>query len=300
MDPRNPIGDAQATAHVDRVNPVSRLHSGLHADGLRIPPRIIQTARNRDLPLLAKAASANLRCLNAGFEYLFFDDREVAQFVAREFPQYGAVFESFPFPIQRYDFFRYLAVFRHGGFYFDLDVFLASDLDELLPLGCVFPFERLSLSRYLRSRYDFDWEIGNYAFGAAPRHPFLAAVIENCVRAQKDPSWVAPMMREVPSLFRRDFYVLNTTGPRLVTRTLAENPGLAGSVTVLSPGDVNDPHNWYHFGHFGVHLMDGSWRSRGSVVRRLERMWEAVALRRLTVARRNTRKGKPSWVADVT
>jgi hypothetical protein len=267
---------------------------------LRIPPRIIQTARNRELPLLAKAATANLRCLNPTFEYLLFDDREVEQFVSREFPRYAGVFDSFPFPIQRYDFFRYLAVFRYGGFYFDLDVFLGSDLDELLALSCVFPFERLSLSRYLRSKYDFDWEIGNYAFGAAPGHPFLEAVIENCVRAQKDPAWAAPMMREVPALFRRDFYVLNTTGPRLVTRTLAENPALAERVTVLSPGDVSDPRNWYHFGHFGVHLMDGSWRSRGGLVRRLERVWEAAALRRLTVESRIAGKRKPSWAANVT
>src|SRR5712672_941293 len=104
----------------------------------KIPRRIIQTDRSADLPLLAKAATLNLRLLNPDFEYLFFDDAQVEQFIDVEFPQYRRVFDSFPASIQRYDFFRYLAVYRFGGFYFDTDVLLASSLEDLLEFGCVF------------------------------------------------------------------------------------------------------------------------------------------------------------------
>src|SRR5882724_2287982 len=154
-----------------------------------IPARIIQTGRSRDLPLLAKAAAVNLKSLNPDFEYLFFDDAEVAAFVLREFPQY-------------------LAVFHLGGFYFDLDVFMAGGLGQFLPKRCVFAFEELTLNRFLRRKLGMDWEIANYAFGAASAHPFLGAVIENCVRAQRDPAWVKPMMQGIPRLFQREFYVL--------------------------------------------------------------------------------------------
>src|SRR6202021_4137943 len=123
-------------------------------------------------------------------------------------------------------------------------VMLASDLSSLLNSGCVFPFEGLTLSRYLRKHYKMDWEIGNYAFGAAAGHPFLEAVVENCVRAQKEPGWVKPMMRGLPFLFRDEFLVLNTTGPGLLSRTLAENKKLAKGVTVLFPDDVCDMTNW--------------------------------------------------------
>src|SRR6266446_1187968 len=75
-----------------------------------------------------------------------------------------------------------------------------------------FPFEGLTLSDFLRNQHKMDWEIGNYAFGAAAGHPFLEAVIENCVRAQKDPSWVKHMMRGLPYFLRAEYYVLNTTG----------------------------------------------------------------------------------------
>jgi inositol phosphorylceramide mannosyltransferase catalytic subunit len=146
----------------------------------------------------------------------------------------------------------------------------------------VFPFEGLTFSHLLRSKYKMDWEIGNYGFGAAPEHPFLEAIIENCVRAQKDPEWVKPMMRGLPPLSKLEFYVLYTTGPGLVSRTLAENPELARTVRVLFPDDVCDFNNWNRFGDLGVHLMDASWRfNRGRVRRRLALEWEGWKIRRL-------------------
>ena len=205
---------------------------------LQIPALIIQTAKTRDLPLMAQAAMANLKCLNPGFEHRFFDDREVNAFVQSEFPQYFELFQSFPYRIQKYDFFRYLAIFRLGGFYFDLDVFLARGLEELRSHRCVFPFEEITINRCLRRKYDMDWEIGNYAFGAAPGDPFINAVILNCVKAQQNPDWVRPMLQGMPRWLQSDFEVLNTTGPGLVSRTLAENPSLAKEVTVLFPEDV--------------------------------------------------------------
>lgn len=241
----------------------------------RIPKRIIQTGKHVQQPLHNRAMMANIKLLNPDYEYLFYDDEGVREFIEQEFPQYREVFDSFRFPIQRYDFFRYLAVYRHGGFYLDLDVLLASGLSSLLQCDCVFPFEALTSSHFLRGHHKIDWEIGNYAFGAAPGHPFLQEVIENCVRAQKDPGWVKPMMRGLPFLFRDEFLVLNTTGPGLVTRTLAENAELAKAVTVLFPDNVCDVDNWHRFGDLGVHFMEGSWRTRSSRLRRrLAQRWE--------------------------
>jgi inositol phosphorylceramide mannosyltransferase catalytic subunit len=228
----------------------------------------------------------NLRLLNPEFEYLFFDDQQVQAFIDREYPQYRGVFDSFPFPIQRYDFFRYLVVYRLGGFYFDLDVLLASGLAELLDSGCVFPFEGPTLSRYLRTHHNMDWEIGNFAFGAAAGHPFLEAIIENCVRAQKDPRWVKLMMRGCPPLLRSEYLVLNTTGPGLITRTLAENVELGKSVTVLFPEDLSDMRTWNCFGRYGVHLGEGSWRTKGIFLRRkLAYLWEMSNAKRFVKQR---------------
>jgi hypothetical protein len=219
----------------------------------------------------------------------------VKLFIAKEFPQYEAVLNAFRQAIQRIDFFRYLAVFHFGGFYFDLDMLLSESIEPLTNYDCVFPFEELTLSRYLRRQYQMDWEIGNYGFGAVADHPFLDAVIQNCIRAQQDPRWVEPMMRGIPRLFRSEFYVFNTTGPGLVSRTLAENPDLARDVTILFPDDVCDARTWHQFGNFGVHTQEGSWRSEGSHLRRrLANLWEVWARRRgLEESRRRGKIRKP-------
>jgi inositol phosphorylceramide mannosyltransferase catalytic subunit len=232
-----------------------------------IPRRIIQTGKNVPQQAMIRACISSVRVLNPDFEYLFFDDAQVGEFIQREFPQYISVFNSFPYPIQKYDFFRYLAVFRYGGFYFDMDMLLASGVSHLLDTGCVFPFERLTFSDYLRTGYDMDWEIGNFAFGATPGHPFLRALIENCIRGQSDPQWVRAFMRGTPRLEKETYYVFSATGPGLCSRTLAENPELGGTVTVLFPADVRDVRTWYHFGDLGIHLMDTSWQPRGGWLR---------------------------------
>jgi inositol phosphorylceramide mannosyltransferase catalytic subunit len=247
-----------------------------------IPRRIIQTGKSLLQSVKTRAMVSSLRLLNPDFEYLFFDDQAVAKFMASEPARYRATFDSFRFPIQKYDFFRYLVVYRYGGFYFDLDVLFSEGISILLTSGCVFPFEGLTFSRFLRNEYNMDWEIGNYGFGAAAGHPFLEKVIENCVRAQSDPSWVKPMMRGLPLLSWSEFYVLYTTGPGLVSRTLAENPDLARSVNVLFPDNVCDSKSWFHFGDFGVHMMEASWRSnKGLLFRRLASWLENREFNRL-------------------
>ena len=257
-----------------------------------IPKKIIQTGKTSRLTLREQAAVKTLACLNPDFEHLSFCDEDVIAFIDREYPEYRAVFDNFKFNIQRFDFFRYLAIYRLGGFYFDLDVFLARSLHDLTESGCVFPFEELTINRYLRETHHLDWEIGNYAFGAAPGHPFLGAIIENCVQGQKDPDWVKPMMKGIPSFCQPGFQVLNSTGPGMITRTLVENPQLARKVRVLFPDDVCDARSWHTFGNYGVHLMAASWRGRESYLRRkLSLLWESRR-RRLALAESRKQGGR--------
>lgn len=239
-----------------------------------IPRRIIQTSKSLDLTLLEQAAVANVRLLNPDFEYMFFDNQQVEDFFSHEYPQYRHVFESFAVPIEKYDFFRYLAIYRFGGFYLDMDVLLASGLSPLTAHECVFPFERLTFNDWLRREHGMDWDVGNYAFGAVAGHPFLKAVIDNCVRAQRDSTWANDMGRWIPAMFREELGVLYTTGPWLVSRTLAEFADAPERVKILFPNDVCNEESWNRFGSVGVHLMAGSWRRHGHMRRRLQNYWE--------------------------
>jgi len=241
-----------------------------------IPKRIIQTSKNLDLSLFAKASTANITLLNPDFEYLFFTDEKIESFLKEHFKEYLEIFYAYRYPIQRIDFFRYLAIYHYGGFYFDLDVFLATGLEDLLDYNCVFPFEELTGNSYVGEKYGMDWAVGNYAFGAAPGHPFLGAIIRNCVRAQKDPEWEKQMLKFYPRMLRDRFYVFSTTGPGLVSRTLAEYPGAAAEVKILFPQNVCDPKTWHRFGSYGVHLMEGSWlnQKKGIFYKMYIKMWD--------------------------
>lgn len=253
----------------------------------RIPKRIIQTDKSAELPPLAKAATTNIRLLNPDFEYMFFDDDQVEKFIHEKCPEYRDLFDSFdpriqPDRGQRYDLFRYLAIYHFGGFYFDTDIFLASSLDDLCEFGCVFPFEHLSRLKFFHTQYGMDWEIGNYAFGASAGHPFIGAILQNCLRVQEDPEWAHAILKSIPRMFRDDYYTLTTAGPALVTRTLAEYPRASDEVKVLFPEDVRDPASWFCFGTYGVHLQLGSWRKPRGLVRRVsQRYWESMRAKAL-------------------
>jgi hypothetical protein len=252
-----------------------------------IPKRIIHIycapeGRSGELPLFNCCALQNMKLLHPDFEFVMFDRAKMQDFVRDEFPEYQSVMAAFLHPIQRFDFFRYLAIYRLGGFYFDLDVFLARNLHPLLEAECVFPFEELTISDYLRCHHHFDWELANYGFGAAPGNPFIGKIIENCVRGLKDPQWAGRLMDGIPQPFRDSFFVPMTTGPGIVSRTFVENPELHKSVTVLFPEDVCDQNSWQRFGDFGVHLMQASWRKRaGFLRRRCARWWENRRRRKL-------------------
>jgi len=189
------------------------------------------------------------------------------------------MFDSFRFRIQRYDFFRYLAIYHFGGFYFDIDVFLYKNLSDLLKYDCIFTFERIGINKYTKKKYNMHWDVGNFAFGAVPGHPFIKAIIENCVRAQKDPEWVNIMLKSIPWMFRKDAYVICTTGPGIVTRTYAENPDLRCLVKILMPEDIYDRKNWSQFGNCGIDLScyekQSAWRKkkRNIFYRRIWNYW---------------------------
>jgi inositol phosphorylceramide mannosyltransferase catalytic subunit len=264
----------------------------------KIPARIIHiyaapAGQSGELPLFNQAALTNARLLHPDFEHVLFGKDEMDGFLRKEFPQFQEIIASFPQPIQRLDFFRYLAVYRLGGFYFDTDVFLARSLKPLLNSECVFAFEELTISKFLRENCGMDWELANYGFGAAPNNAFLGAIIQNCIRTLRESSWANQMLRGIPRYFQAPYFAPVTTGPGMVSRSFAENPELVRNVTVLFPDDVCDERTWHQFGNFGVHMQQGSWRSDGSYLRRrLANLWESRARRRLmreSLARGKTR-----------
>lgn len=71
-----------------------------------------------------------MRELHPQWEFLFFSDGDAREFVKREFPDHLELYDWYPRPVLKADFFRLLVVERLGGFYLDTDFLLLKKLDQ--------------------------------------------------------------------------------------------------------------------------------------------------------------------------
>lgn len=225
-----------------------------------IPKIIIQTYKSKSqLSGEIKQFIQKLKKQNPDFTYMFFNDDDIDQFIKDKFPEYLDKFNSFKYTIQKIDFFRYLAIYYYGGFYFDIDVELHKSLDDLLNYKCVFPVEfDLNTIVYFLSRFrvpeikkysgiqTLTEQLGQYAFGAEKNSPFIKQIIDNVV-IQLIPDEDIPQTKEEE--------VCCTTGPRIVTLTYF-NYKNKNEITVIRPQKYEN----MMFGDYGKHHHKGTWK----------------------------------------
>ena len=254
-----------------------------------IPARIIQTWKTRVVPARYKRFQHAVRTLNPGYEMLLFTDAEMSDFVSSRYPEYRETFEALPSIISKTDLFRILAVHGLGGFYLDLDVALIRSIEPLRSHSCVFPFENIADTHFIR-RYGVIGLIGQYAFGAAPGHPFLLAYADNIKRVVADPSLLdAPSAELLALTHEEDKMVSDTlyrTGPRMANRTYIEHPELQDGIKIIYAQKPDGTKVWSSFGIYGFHLMDGDtgWKGRRdlSLAKRIRRrQWQAAQIKAL-------------------
>lgn len=160
-----------------------------------IPKVIHQTYYTYDaINDVLKQNISRMRAENSGWEYRFYDDAAIVEFISANYgqrflnyydrinPKYGAA---------RADFFRYLLMYKVGGIYLDLKSSPTRPLDEIVQSD-----DRLILSHWGDSpRFAgagvHDWEFNGKVDGgeiqqwhiiAAPGHPYLRQVIQYVMR----------------------------------------------------------------------------------------------------------------------
>lgn len=136
----------------------------------------------------------NLKRENPDWEYYFYDDDDMHRFVCENFSaEIIASYEKLEksYGAARVDFFRYLLLYRVGGIYLDIKSSASRPLTSVL-----LPHDTFLLSQWNNSQNerhagwglhdDIRWvpggEFQQWYIAAAPKHPFLAAVIANVVR----------------------------------------------------------------------------------------------------------------------
>jgi len=235
----------------------------------KIPKRIIQTWKTEELKKEARILVEKLKSNNPDFEYMFFTDNDIDVFIKKEYPKYYDLYCNFEYTIQKIDFFRYLAIYHYGGFYFDLDMDIDKSLIPLCDYDCVFPkeygddknckgvnFENLGITVLL----------GNYAFGASKGNAFLKSCVEHIynktIQLSSIPnnndrysSYTPNTMSQYIKVESYIDHVLYTTGPVLISKSYAEYENKQ-DIYVIEPV----PFKKYAFGNYGTHLAVGTWK----------------------------------------
>lgn len=215
---------------------------------MTIPKIIIQTWKNKELPKKAEILVYKLKLNNPNFKYLFFSDLDIFNFFTQEYPEYIKTFNNFEYNIQKIDFFRLVVIYHYGGFYFDIDMDIDSNLDELCEYNCVFPQELVKNGDpYLQKKNMFSL-IGNYGFGACPKNKFIKFCIDNIIKRK------IPIDDIIGKGQNYNKNVLYTTGPVLITDCYTDYK-YKEEIEIIKQQD-NLPNC---FGNFGIHRMFGMW-----------------------------------------
>lgn len=220
---------------------------------------IIQTWKTKTVPPHYEDFVRKVKNLNMKWNYMFFDDEDILEFIQMKMPEYYGTFCGLSGKIQQIDFFRYLAIYYYGGVYLDLDIDLVRSLDDLIGIDyyCVFPIEVKDAGDHILASQGVSL-IGNYAFYAPKGHPFLKKIIDNIV-TQRIPDDVIRSAQENHTDDSRDVYVYYRTGPMLVSQSYVdyqkEQIDVRGVMLIESI-----PYEDNRFGIYGYHRCYGSWR----------------------------------------
>lgn len=216
-----------------------------------IPKRIICThvSQNTLEPKLRFCMDL-MQNLHPDWEFIFFSDGDSRHFIELEAPEYLELYDWYPRPVLKADLFRLLAVYKLGGFYLDTDFMLHTSLEPLCRHDAVFAWEHEVDKKEFELRYPA-WlrtheerlTLANYAFGAKAGHPFLLAILDELLARTE--TFEAENCN--------DLDILHSTGPDAVTTVYYRNRPKWEDVVVLRSPEMG-------LGHYGVHLVHGSWR----------------------------------------
>jgi len=236
----------------DLVNYKNTSTSVVSYEKQNIPKIIIQTWKTNTVPQRYMQLIESIKKYNPDYEFLFFTDNDIEQFLKSFYPEYYQTNLNLPIKIQRIDFFRYIAVYHYGGFYMDLDMLCLKPLDDLLKYSCVFPVDEFisrpmcKINRY-KSFCDrgYYYLLGQYAFAACPKHPFIKTLVDNI---HTNVNRYIKMVN-----FNSEDYVYKTTGPDYVTDLYIDYED-KDDIFVVNNGRRQ------YFGDYAKHNYFGTWK----------------------------------------
>jgi mannosyltransferase OCH1-like enzyme len=219
-----------------------------------IPKIIIQTWKTDYIPEKYVKEIKSLKNTNPDYTFIYFNDLDIENFLSVKYPEYYSVYKKLPIKIQKIDFFRYIAVYHYGGFYFDLDITGLLSLDSLLNYQCIFPIDQHLICSNPKQRIkpfcdkNMKWLLGQYALGAKIQDPFIKKLIDTITK-----NIDLYIEQYENNKNNNEQYVYNSTGPDFVTEVYYNYPN-KGQIYIL-------PHKYgQNFGIYAKHNHYGTWK----------------------------------------
>lgn len=172
-----------------------------------IPQIIHQTWKTEDVPYKYREFQKSWIDHHPNWEYKFWTDKDNLTLISDQYPWLLSTYESFPYSIQRVDVARILYLHAYGGIYADLD------LECLKPTGALLKDHAVVLGRECKGMGTYIREhdyVSNSFMASVPGHPFWEDLLHEILRCTR------PRYRLEPVLF----YVLSTTGPRMLDKVV--------------------------------------------------------------------------------
>ena len=222
-------------------------------------PKIIHQCMLPNLGEVCRPLSAeelrlgsHMRRVMPDWEYRLWNQTEVDALVQEHFPQYHPIFGRIRRAVVRADICRYMYLFVHGGFYFDLDYKLIRPINEqILSHSCVLPISRGAGSSFT---------LGNAVMGSERFHPFWTEFIKGIFSTNDLANLPEQMVEEV-------------TGPKGITNFYLANVNKYEDIYLPERSMFHPPHRFGGFSSqkspetFGVHLSWGSWRTKNPLAK---------------------------------
>jgi hypothetical protein len=231
-------------------------------------PRIIhQMWRDEHLPPRWAACCETWKRHHPGWEYRFWTDASLREFVAKRYPDFLEVYDGYARPVMRSDAARYLLLDHFGGMYADLDMECLRSVEALVAgQGLLLPLEP---EAHLESRVSVEHGVrrlvGNAWMASEPGHAFWERVKDG-MRQRR--ALTAPLMATGP-------FLLSDLVNQCTSRE--EMPTLLPSETVYPVTNLDVdwlasrvPGSGHGFGPGtnAIHYWDGSWwRKTGSALK---------------------------------
>lgn len=236
-----------------------------------IPKSIYQTWKTKhNIDSKISEYIDNTKRMNPDMKYHLYDDQDCEDFIKKEFPYYYHIYQSLEIPVQKADLWRYLIIYKYGGYYLDIDCYTThslldikipqryNDNKHLLIVDIEFPRPLCYFGMPRNPQY------GQYWFAATPRHPAIRKVIHKIIANIKNKE----LLLEDKNTIDKTLYL---TGPVPWTDEIESSDdaniykikfNLADSLSTMGPFMCKRMKN-YKNGPV-THFCQGSWKDQGN------------------------------------